>query len=77
MRYALCSPTLIVFYLLARAAVLWDFGALLPTEAVKSKVAALPRQQCIRVCIVYGVVYCSEIPCHTKTCGWGGEMRTG
>lgn len=75
--YALCRPMLIVFCLQARAAVLWDFRALVPTEAAKSKVAVLPRQQCICICIVYGVVCCSEIPCNTKTWGVGGEMRTG
>jgi len=51
---------LIVFYLHARAAVLWDFKTLVYTEAVKSKVAALLRQQHTHICIVYGVVYCSD-----------------
>lgn len=68
---------LIVSYLQARAAVLWDFRALVSTQAVKSKVAALRREQCICIHIVYDVVYCSKIPCNTKTWRVVCEMRTG
>lgn len=53
MRYALYSPMLIVSYLQARAAVLWDFRAFVSTQAVKSKVAALCREQCIWCCLLF------------------------
>lgn len=65
-----------VSYLQAMAAV---------SKEAKSKVAAVPEQQGVCVCIVYGVVCSSEIPCNTKIWrgGRGGgvwgmcEMRTG
>lgn len=48
----------------------YRLGFFAVSKEAKSKVAAVPGQQGICVCIK--VVCCSEIPCNTKT--WGGDV---
>lgn len=52
--------------LLADGAVWYLQDTAAVSKEAKSKVAAVPGQQGIHVCVVYGVVVCSEIPCNTK-----------